>query len=63
MALCDLQGTKVELEATEEARVLVLSGEPILEPVARMGPFVMNTEEELVQAVNDYRAGRMGHLD
>ncbi len=63
MALCDLQGTQVNLEATEEARVLVLSGEPILEPVARMGPFVMNTEEELVQAVNDYRAGRMGHLE
>ncbi|GJL69759.1 MAG: quercetin 2,3-dioxygenase [Nitrospirales bacterium] len=63
MALCDPQETKVNFEATEEARVLVLSGEPILEPVARMGPFVMNTEEELVQAVNDYRAGRMGHLD
>ncbi|MBA3612635.1 MAG: pirin family protein, partial [Nitrospirales bacterium] len=63
MALCDPQGTKVNLESTEEAMVLVLSGEPILEPVARMGPFVMNTEEELVQAVNDYRAGRMGHLN
>ena len=63
MALCDPQGTKVHVEATEETRVLVLSGEPILEPVARMGPFVMNTEEELVQAVNDYRAGRMGRLD
>ncbi|WP_376753591.1 pirin family protein [Candidatus Nitrospira neomarina] len=63
MALCDPQGTQVDLEATEETRVLVLSGEPILEPVARMGPFVMNTEEELVQAVNDYRAGRMGRLE
>jgi redox-sensitive bicupin YhaK (pirin superfamily) len=63
MALCDLHGTQVNLEATEEAMVLVLSGEPIQEPVARMGPFVMNTEEELVQAVNDYRAGKMGHLD
>ena len=63
MALCDRQGTTVNVEAMEETRVLVLSGEPILEPVARMGPFVMNTEEELVQAVNDYRAGRMGRLD
>jgi hypothetical protein len=63
MALCDPHGTQVNLEATEEARVLVLSGEPIQEPVARMGPFVMNTEEELVHAVNDYRAGKMGHLD
>jgi redox-sensitive bicupin YhaK (pirin superfamily) len=63
MALCDQHGTHVNLEATEEATVLVLSGEPILEPVARMGPFVMNTEEELVQAANDYRGGKMGHLD
>lgn len=63
MALCHPEGTQVHLEAGEEARVLVLSGEPIHEPVSRMGPFVMNEEEELVQAVNDYRAGKMGHLD
>lgn len=63
MALCDPHGTQVTLEATEEAKVLVLSGQPIPEPVARMGPFVMNTEEELVHAVNDYRAGKMGHLE
>lgn len=63
MALCDPHRTQVYLEARADATVLVLSGEPIREPVARMGPFVMNTEEELVQAVNDYRAGKMGHLE
>jgi len=43
----------------EGGRALVLAGRPIGEPVARMGPFVMNTEAELRQAVEDYRSGRL----
>ncbi|MEO5955421.1 MAG: pirin family protein [Nitrospiraceae bacterium] len=62
LALFGQTGERVVLEAKERATLLVLSGEPIHEPIARYGPFVMNTQEELVQAVNDYRAGRMGHL-
>lgn len=62
IALFGHKGERVMLDAKEEATILVLSGEPILEPIARYGPFVMNTQDELVQAVNDYRAGRMGHL-
>ena len=42
--------------------VLVLGGLPIREPVARHGPFVMNTREEIVQAVQDYQAGKMGTI-
>lgn len=55
-------GSVVTVEAREDSRLLVMSGEPIEEPIARYGPFVMNTREELVQAVQDYQAGKMGHL-
>ncbi len=62
LALFGQTGERVVLEAKEHATLLVLSGEPIHEPIARYGPFVMNTREELVQATQDYQAGKMGHL-
>ena len=42
--------------------VLILGGRPIRQPVAWMGPFVMNTREEVMQAVADYQAGRLGSI-
>lgn len=62
LILCNREGSQVTVEAREDSRILVMSGEPIEEPIARYGPFVMNTREELIQAVQDYQAGKMGHL-
>ena len=55
-------GGPMTIIAEEDATILVMAGEAIDEPVARYGPFVMNTKAELVQAVNDYQGGKMGHL-
>ena len=52
----------VRLWTDTDARVLVLTGEPIGEPVVGQGPFVMNTRAQIQQAIQDYQAGRMGHL-
>jgi len=56
-------GDHVTLSAGDDAvELLVLTGEPLREPVARYGPFVMNSRDELVQAFEDFRAGRMGAI-
>ena len=62
IATLSADGESITLEPKADSTLLVLSGEPIDEPVASYGPFVMNTEEELVQAFADYKAGRMGQL-
>jgi len=50
-------------DATEPLEFLLIGGVPLNEPVARYGPFVMNTREEIYQAVEDYQSGRMGSID
>lgn len=55
-------GNRVQLEAGERAQALLLTGVPLREPVVQYGPFVMNTEKEIVQAIEDYQAGRLGEI-
>ena len=55
-------GDEIALAADVHAELLVLSGVPLREPVARYGPFVMNTEAEIRQAIVDYQAGRLGEI-
>ncbi len=54
---------KVPDDAASPLDVLLIAGVPLNEPVARYGPFVMNTKEEIYQAIGDYRSGRMGQID
>lgn len=56
-------GETIEINAENDAVVLVLSGEPIDEPIAQYGPFVMNTQQELMEAIDDFNAGKFGKLD
>jgi quercetin 2,3-dioxygenase len=62
MALLDLEGEEVHVEAERATTALLLGGQPLGEPVVQHGPFVMNTGEEIYQAIQDYQHGRMGHL-
>lgn len=62
MAILDPEGETVSLAANAESKVLFLGGEPLNEPVAGYGPFVMNTSNEILQAMQDFEAGKMGML-
>lgn len=62
LALFDPRGDSIVLAAREDAKLLIMDGEPINEPIVAHGPFVMNSEAEIQQAIDDYRSGRMGQL-
>jgi len=56
-------GDTLTLKATEKTRAILLAGEPINEPIATYGPFVMNTQSEILQAMRDYQGGKMGTVN
>ena len=51
-------GVETRLKGEQESRAILVAGRPLKEPVARYGPFVMNTREQLIQAVEDFQKGR-----
>lgn len=63
MLVLENTGENIHIQTNNETHLLLLSGEPITEPVAAYGPFVMNTQQEIMQAIDDYNAGKFGHLN
>jgi redox-sensitive bicupin YhaK (pirin superfamily) len=57
------EGEQIHIQTNNETHLLLLSGEPITEPVAAYGPFVMNTQQEIMEAIDDFNAGKFGHLN
>jgi redox-sensitive bicupin YhaK (pirin superfamily) len=57
------EGTEITIEALEDSIILILSGEPLNEPITSYGPFVMNTSDEIKEAYEDYYAGKFGNLE
>ncbi len=64
LVIFDKDGKEIYIQATEDSEVplelLLIGGIPLREPIARYGPFVMNTQQEIYQAIEDYRRGRLG---
>jgi len=57
-----LEGDEIEIKATKESTFLILSGAPIAEKVTSWGPYVMNTQTEIMEALRDFQQGKMGYL-
>jgi redox-sensitive bicupin YhaK (pirin superfamily) len=56
------QGEKLHLEASRDAKVLLMAGEPLNEPIVGYGPFVMNSKTEIAEAIRDFNSGRFGQI-
>jgi len=63
VAVFEREGAGIAVKATADATFLVLAGQPLDEPVAAYGPFVMNTQQQIADALRDYHGGKMGLLD
>mgnify|MGYP003618521451 CR=1 FL=1 len=62
LVVLERAGNAVALEADTDAKLLVLAGQPLDEPIVGYGPFVMNSEPQITQAIKDYSSGRFGRI-
>ena len=62
MIVFNNDGNTIKFKATKESKLLILSGEPINEKITQYGPYVMNTQTEIMEAMRDYQQGKMGYL-
>jgi redox-sensitive bicupin YhaK (pirin superfamily) len=63
LAVFDVEGENIELAVNQsDTLFILLSGEPIREEITQQGPFVMNTQTEILEAMRDYQMGKMGFL-
>ena len=63
MVILSREGSEVRMEANNDARVLLLAGQPIEEPIVGDGPFVMNSKQEIAQAIKDFNSGKFGRMN
>lgn len=63
MLVFDKEGDKIHIQTNNETHLLLLSGEPITEPVAAYGPFVMNTQQQIIEAIDDFNSSKFGILN
>lgn len=62
LAVMERRGSQLVIDVEEDNTLLLLNGAPLNEPIVGHGPFVMNTHEEIIQAINDYNSGRFGQI-